>query len=182
MIFNTLSITVAQRTREFATLRTVGASRRQVLGSVILEALVLGLLASIIGLFAGLGLAVGLNELFVALDLDLPQAETVFATRTIIVSLLVGTVVALVAGLSPAFRATRVPPIAAVREGSELPPSTLSRFAPYIAIGTIVLAVLSRSRTQCWRPTWPPATASPCSASARSSRCSSAWPCSRRAS
>ena len=145
VIFNTLSITVAQRTREFATLRTVGASRRQVLGSVILEALVIGLLASIIGLFAGLGLAVGLNELFIALNLDLPQTETVFATRTIVVSLLVGTVVTLVAGLSPALRATRVPPIAAVREGAELPRSALSRFAPYIAVATILLAVLALS-------------------------------------
>ena len=145
VIFNTLSITVAQRTREFATLRTVGASRRQVLGSVILEALVIGLLASIIGLFAGLGLAVGLNELFIALNLDLPQTDTVFATRTIVVSLLVGTVVTLVAGLSPALRATRVPPIAAVREGAELPRSALSRFAPYIAVATILLAVLALS-------------------------------------
>ena len=145
VIFNTLSITVAQRTREFATLRTVGASRRQVLGSVILEALVIGLLASIIGLFAGLGLAVGLNELFIALNLDLPQTETVFATRTIVVSLLVGTVVTLVAGLSPALRATRVPPIAAVREGAELPRSALSRFAPYLAVATILLAVLALS-------------------------------------
>ena len=145
VIFNTLSITVAQRTREFATLRTVGASRRQVLGSVILEALVIGLLASVVGLFAGLGLAVGLNELFVALNLDLPQTETVFATRTIIVSLLVGTVITLVAGLSPALRATRVPPIAAVREGAQLPRSALSRFAPYIAVGTVVLAVLALS-------------------------------------
>jgi putative ABC transport system permease protein len=145
VIFNTLSITVAQRTREFATLRTVGASRRQVLGSVILEALVIGLLASIIGLFAGLGLAVGLNELFIALNLDLPQTETVFATRTIVVSLLVGTVITLVAGLSPAFRATRVPPIAAVREGAQLPRSALSRFAPYIAVATIVVAVLALS-------------------------------------
>ena len=145
VIFNTLSITVVQRTREFATLRTVGASRRQVLGSVILEALVIGLLASIIGLFAGLGLAVGLNELFVALNLDLPQTETVFATRTIVVSLLVGTGITLVAGLSPALRATRVPPIAAVREGAKLPRSALSRFAPYIAIGTIVVAVLALS-------------------------------------
>ena len=121
VIFNTLSITVAQRTREFATLRTLGASRRQVLRSVILEALVIGLGASIIGLFAGLGLAVGLNELFKALNLDLPQTETVFATRTIVVSLLVGTLVTLVAGLFPAIRATRVPPIAAVREGATLP-------------------------------------------------------------
>ena len=121
VIFNTLSITVAQRTREFATLRTIGASRRQVLGSVVAEALVIGLLASVIGLFSGLGLAVGLNELFVALNLDLPQTETVFATRTIVVSLLVGTLVTLVAGLSPAFRATRVPPIAAVRGARSCP-------------------------------------------------------------
>ena len=145
VIFNTLSITVAQRTREFATLRTVGASRRQVLGSVIVEALVIGLLASVIGLFAGLGLAVGLNKLFVALNLDLPQTETVFATRTIVVSLLVGTGITLIAGLSPALRATRVPPIAAVREGATLPRSALSRFAPYIAIGTVLLAVLALS-------------------------------------
>jgi putative ABC transport system permease protein len=145
VIFNTLSITVAQRTREFATLRTVGASRRQVLGSVILEALVIGLLASIIGLLAGLGLAVGLNELFIALNLDLPQTETVFATRTIVVSLLVGTLVTLVAGLSPALRATRVPPIAAVREGATLPRSALARFSPYIAAATVLLAVLALS-------------------------------------
>jgi putative ABC transport system permease protein len=143
VIFNTLSITVAQRTREFATLRTVGASRRQVLGSVILEALVIGLLASVIGLFAGLGLAVGLNELFIALNLDLPQTDTVFATRTIVVSLLVGTVITLIAGLSPALRATRVPPIAAVREGATLPRSALSRFVPYIAVATVALSVLA---------------------------------------
>jgi putative ABC transport system permease protein len=143
VIFNTLSITVAQRTREFATLRTVGATRRQVLGSVIVEALVIGLLASVIGLFAGLGLAVGLNKLFVALDAELPQTDTVFATRTIVVSLLVGTLITLIAGLSPAFRATRVPPIAAVREGAKLPRSALSRYAPYIAVATVVVAVLA---------------------------------------
>jgi putative ABC transport system permease protein len=145
VIFNTLSITVAQRTREFATLRTIGASRRQVLTSVIVEALVIGLLASLIGLFAGLGLAVGLNELFIALNLDLPQTDTVFATRTIVVSLLVGTVVTLLAGLSPALRATRVPPIAAVREGATLPRSALSRFAPYIAVATVLVAVFTLS-------------------------------------
>jgi putative ABC transport system permease protein len=145
VIFNTLSITVVQRTREFATLRTVGASRRQVLGSVILEALVIGLLASVIGLFAGLGLAVGLNELFIALNLDLPQTETVFATRTIVVSLLVGTVITLIAGLLPALRATRVPPIAAVREGAKLPRSAFARFAPYITAATVLLAVLALS-------------------------------------
>ena len=145
VIFNTLSITVAQRTREFATLRTIGASRRQVLTSVIIEALVIGLVASVIGLFAGLGLAVGLNQLFIALNAELPQTDTVFATRTIVVSILVGTLVTLFAGLSPAFRATRVPPIAAVREGATLPRSAMSRFSPYIAAVTILVAVLTLS-------------------------------------
>ena len=143
VIFNTLSITVAQRTREFATLRTLGASRRQVLRSVILEALVIGLGASIVGLFSGLGLAVGLNELFKALNLDLPQTETVFATRTIVVSLTVGTLVTLVAGLFPAIRATRVPPIAAVREGATLPRGRFARTTPYIASLVVGLAVLA---------------------------------------
>jgi putative ABC transport system permease protein len=143
VIFNTLSITVAQRMREFATLRTLGASRRQVLRSVILEAFVIGLSASIVGLFGGLGLAVGLNELFKALNLDLPQTQTVFATRTIVVSLLVGTLVTLAAGLLPAVRATRVPPIAAVREGATLPRGRFARFTPYVAAVTVVLAVLA---------------------------------------
>jgi putative ABC transport system permease protein len=145
VIFNTLSITVAQRTRELATLRTIGASRRQVLTSVIVEAFVIGLGASIVGLFSGLGLAVGLNELFKALNLDLPQTQTVFATRTIVVSLLVGTLVTVFAGLFPALRATRVPPIAAVREGATLPRGRLARFTPYIAAVIVVLAVLALS-------------------------------------
>jgi putative ABC transport system permease protein len=145
VIFNTLSITVAQRTREFATLRTIGASRRQILTSVVLEALAVGFTASVIGLFAGLGLAVGLTELFKALNLELPQTETVFATRTIVVSLLVGTLVTLVAGLFPAMRATRVPPIAAVREGATLPRGRFARFTPYIGAAVVALAVLSLS-------------------------------------
>ena len=143
VIFNTLSITVAQRMREFATLRTLGASRRQVLRSVILEALVIGFSASLVGLFCGLGLAVGLNALFKALNLELPQTDTVFATRTIVVSLLVGTLVTLLAGLFPAIRATRVPPIAAVREGATMPPGRFARFTPFIASAIVALAVLS---------------------------------------
>ena len=145
VIFNTLSITVAQRTREFATLRTIGASRRQILTSVIVEALVIGSTASVIGLFSGLGLAVGLSELFKLFNLELPQANTVFATRTIIVSLLVGTLVTLAAGLFPALRATRVPPIAAVREGATLPRGRLAPFAPYIASVIVGVAVLALS-------------------------------------
>jgi putative ABC transport system permease protein len=141
VIFNTLSITVGQRVREFATLRTIGASRRQVRGSVILEALVIGAVASVAGLFLGLGLAEGLSAIFVALGADIPQAGIVFAPRTILVSLLAGILITLVAGLVPAMRATRVPPIAAVREGATLPPSRLSRFTPYLSSITALAGI-----------------------------------------
>ncbi len=141
VIANTLSITIAQRTRELATLRTLGATRRQVLGSVLVEAFAIGALASAAGLFLGLALAKGLNAAFVKLGIDLPQAGTVFATRTIVVSLLVGTGVTVLAALRPAMRATRVPPIAAVREGAILPESRFARFGPHAALATISAAV-----------------------------------------
>ena len=134
VIANTLSITVAQRTREFATLRALGASSRQVRRAVVLEGLVTGLVASAIGLVVGLGLAKGLEALFRADGVRLPLTSLVFTTRTVIVSLVVGTVVTVVASLWPAVRATRVPPIAAVREGSVLPPSRLARFGPAVAL------------------------------------------------
>jgi putative ABC transport system permease protein len=142
VIFNTLSITVAQRTREFATLRTIGGARRQVLWSVLIEAFVIGLIASIVGLFAGLGLAAGLNALFKALNADLPTQGLVFAPRTVVVSLLIGVLVTLAAGIFPALRATRVPPIAAVREGFTLPPGRFARYSPYIALVVIGIAVV----------------------------------------
>jgi putative ABC transport system permease protein len=141
VIANTLSITIAQRTRELATLRTLGADRRQVLMSVLLEALVIGLVASVSGLFLGLGLAKGLNALFVNFGIDLPQAGTVFATRTIVVALAVGILVTLLAALRPAIRATRVPPISAVREGAVLPVSRFARFSVHTALLTIGGAV-----------------------------------------
>ena len=98
VIFNTFSITVAQRTREFATLRTIGASRRQVLGSVILESLVIGLLASLVGLGLGVLLAEGIKALFGSFGIELPSADRVFATRTVVVSLLVGVGITLARG------------------------------------------------------------------------------------
>jgi putative ABC transport system permease protein len=141
VIANTLGITIAQRTRELATLRTLGATRRQVLGSVLVEALVIGALASISGLFLGLALAKGLNSLFVSFGIDLPQAGTVFATRTIVVALVVGILVTLLAATRPAIRATRVPPISAVREGAVLPVSRFARFSAHTAIFVIGGAV-----------------------------------------
>ncbi len=146
VIFNTFSITVAQRTREFATLRTIGASRRQVLGSVILESLVIGFLASIVGLILGLLLAEGIEALFSSLGVDLPSADRVFATRTIVVSLIVGMGITLLAGLFPAIRATRVPPIAAVREGATLPQSRFARFTPWFAALIVLLSLVLLAR------------------------------------
>src|SRR6185503_19133452 len=131
-------ITVAQRTREFATLRTLGASRRQVLRSVIVETLAIGVVASIAGLGLGLGLARGLSALFGALGLGLPQAGTVVEPRTVIASLAVGTLSTVVAGLVPAIRATRIAPINAVREGAAAPQSRLGRRAPVISAALLV--------------------------------------------
>jgi putative ABC transport system permease protein len=142
VIANTLSITIAQRVREFATLRTIGGSRRQVLRTVMLEALVVGLTASILGLFLGLGIAKGLNALFAAIGLEFPKNSMVLATRTIVVSIVVGVVVTLLASLRPAIKATRVPPIAAVREGATLPVSRLSRFGPVASIVILSVGVL----------------------------------------
>jgi putative ABC transport system permease protein len=139
VIANSLSITIAQRTREFATLRTLGASRTQVLRSVVLEALVMGILASVVGLFAGLALAKGLFSLFDAVGFTLPNNGLTLETRTVIVALLVGIVVTLLASLRPALRATRVPPIAAVREGATLPESRWARFRLPAAIVVTVL-------------------------------------------
>ena len=139
VIFNSLSITIAQRTRELATLRTLGASRRQVRFSVIVEALVMGTLASIVGLFLGLALATGLFNLFDAVGFTLPNSGLIFSTRTIIVSLLLGISVTLIASILPAFKATRVPPIAAVREGATIAPGRFARFrSPFAAVVTLL--------------------------------------------
>ncbi len=145
VIFNTLSITVAQRTREFATLRTLGASRKQVLRSVQVEGLVIGLLASLVGLALGIVVAKGMNALFVAIGVDLPNAGTVVEPRTIIVSLLLGTIITLLSSVLPARRATRVPPIAAVREGSELPQTRAQKHSTKVALGVIGASVAAMS-------------------------------------
>jgi putative ABC transport system permease protein len=128
VIANSLSITIAQRTRELATLRTLGASRRQVMTSIMVEALVMGTLASVAGILLGLGLGTGLFKLFDAVGFTLPNNGLVLHTRTVVVGLIVGVGVTLIASLRPALRSTRVPPIAAVREGATLPESRFARF------------------------------------------------------
>jgi putative ABC transport system permease protein len=120
LIFNAFSITVAQRIRELGMLRTLGATRGQILGGMISEAVIIGLLGAILGVAAGIGFAGALNAMFKGFGIDLPNTGTVIETRTIIVSLLVGLLVTLAAALSPALRATRVSPMAALLE-AELP-------------------------------------------------------------
>ncbi len=116
VISNTFSITVAQRTKETAMLRAIGASRRQVARATRLEALVTGVVASAAGVVVGVGAAVGLRALLAAFDLDLPDGGLVVTPGIVMVCMAVGTVVTLVAAIVPARRAARVAPIAAMRD------------------------------------------------------------------
>ena len=116
LIFNTFAVTVAQRSREFALLRTLGASRRQVLSSVFVETLVIGVVASVLGILGGLVIAPGLRSLLASAGIELPSTSTVIEPRTIIVGLAVGVIATLVSGLVPARRATQVEPVEAMRD------------------------------------------------------------------
>ena len=116
LIFNTFSITVAQRTREFAMLRTLGASARQVLGTVLLEAVLIGLFASVLGILGGIGFVELITALFSSLGFELPSAGLVIGTATIIVPLLIGLIATTLSSAVPALRATRVAPLEALRE------------------------------------------------------------------
>lgn len=116
MIFNSFSITVAQRTRENGLLRALGATRRQILRSVLLEALAIGVVASVVGLAAGVAVAVGLKALLGALGIDIPTGGIVFSGRTAIVALVLGIGVTVVAALSPARKAGKISPIAAMQD------------------------------------------------------------------
>ena len=129
IIFNMFSITVAQRIREIAMLRTLGASRKQVLTSVLLEALTTGLIGTVIGIFAGLLIALGINALFDAVGFGLPSTSPSLATTGVVLGLVVGLGVTLVSALIPAIRATKIPPMAGLREGATLPRSA-SRATP----------------------------------------------------
>jgi putative ABC transport system permease protein len=117
-IFNTFTITVGQRTRELALLRVVGASRRQVFGSVLAEAALTGLVASLIGLGLGVTAALGLEALLKAFGVVLPSAPLVFKARTPVVAIAVGVLVTLLSALLPACRAVRIPPVAALADPS----------------------------------------------------------------
>ncbi len=144
-IFNTFSITVGQRTRELALLRVVGASRRQVSRSVLGEAVIVGVVSSVIGTGLGVLAAVGLEDLLSAFGFTLPSGPLVFEARTVVVALVVGVGVTVVSAISPARRAVRIPPIAAITDrqgGSEASGRhRLARGAAVALAGGALLAV-----------------------------------------
>jgi putative ABC transport system permease protein len=144
-ILNTFSIIVGQRTRELALLRIVGASRRQVFRSVLLEAAIVGLVSSLIGLGLGVLAALGLEALLSGFGVTLPSGPLAFEARTVIVCLVVGVGVTLVSAISPARRAVRIAPVAAVSEQqTEVEISLRRRFSWGIGItlaGVIALAI-----------------------------------------
>jgi putative ABC transport system permease protein len=144
IIFNTFSITVAQRTREFGLLRTLGATRGQIVRSVVAEGAMLGFGGALVGLGLGFVLAPGLDQLFKAFGADLPDSGTVVELRTVWVSLLAGTGVTVLAGLLPALRAARVTPIAAMREGVALERPHRSPRRRRIVFALIVVYLLVR--------------------------------------
>jgi putative ABC transport system permease protein len=139
IILNTFAITVAQRTRENGLLRALGASKRQVLGSVIIEAVTVGIIASLIGLAAGIAVAAGLKALLGLFGFTLPGGSLVVSSSTVVISLLVGIGVTVVAAISPARKAAKVPPVAAMQEATV--GSTGYGSKQRVIVGSVILAL-----------------------------------------
>jgi putative ABC transport system permease protein len=153
-IYNTFAIVVAQRTRDSALLRALGASRRQVLASVVVEALAVGIVASALGLVAGVGLAEGLSALISGLDI--PRSSLVIEPASAAVAFAVGLVVTLLASVVPAVKASRVRPLAAMREVA-VDRSGASRWRAVLGLlvtgGGAVLTVVAATGADSLAPT-----------------------------
>ncbi|MFI0524654.1 MAG: ABC transporter permease [Ilumatobacteraceae bacterium] len=144
VIYNVFSITAAQRQRENALLRALGANRRQITWSMMIEALVIGLFGSGVGLLGGVGLAAGIKRLLDAFDYVIPARGLAIEPRTVVVTLLAGTLASLLAALGPAIGAGRVPPVAAMsaavleRVGSVRRRVVWAVISAVIGVGSIV--------------------------------------------
>jgi putative ABC transport system permease protein len=145
IIYNTFSIVVAQRSKEMALLRALGASRKQVRRSVLVEALVVGVAASAAGIVAGVGMAAGLKAMFDAVGIDIPATGTVLTTQTIVISALTGTILTVVSSVMPARKAAKVAPVAALRDLAvdDASRSRLRTIAGTIATAASVAALLA---------------------------------------
>jgi putative ABC transport system permease protein len=115
VIYNVFSISAAQRQRENALLRAIGASRKQITRAMLIEATVVGLLGSIIGLVAGIGLSAGLSALLRAVNIDIPSGGLVLSQNTVTSTIIIGLIVTVLSAILPARRAGKVPPLAAMR-------------------------------------------------------------------
>jgi putative ABC transport system permease protein len=137
VIWNTFSVLVAQRRREVGLLRAVGATRRQVIGGLMVEAGMIGLISSGIGLAAGVGLAVGIRGLLKGIGIEVPTTSAAIETRTVIAALLVGVLVTMVAAVVPAWAAAHVAPVEALREASPATGdiSTARRITGWLLLG-----------------------------------------------
>ncbi len=143
IIANTFAMLVGQRARELALLRAVGASRGQVVRSVLAEGIAVGVVGSVVGLGVGIGIAIGMKSVFSGIGIDIPAAGVIVAARTVIVALLLGIVVTSLAALFPAMRASRVPPVAAMSETYSIPTKGLrQRGAIGLAFAVAGLATL----------------------------------------
>lgn len=138
VIYNTFSLIIAQRTRELALLRALGAARAQVVLGVLVEALAVGVLAATFGLGAGLVFATGVSRLLDSLGFLPTNSELVIEPRSFIPAFVIGVVATLTAGLFPAIKASRIPPVAAMREHL-VEPRAYSRWR--VAVGTLTTAV-----------------------------------------
>jgi putative ABC transport system permease protein len=138
IIFNTFSIVVAQRAREMALLRAIGASQRQVTTSIIVEALVVGVLASLLGLAAGIGISIVLKAALSSFGFDIPSTGIVISTTAVVTSLVLGTGVTVMSAVVPAVKGARVPPIAALRDITVDRPASVVRRA---VIGAVILVL-----------------------------------------
>ncbi|NBP41912.1 MAG: FtsX-like permease family protein, partial [Actinobacteria bacterium] len=136
VIYNVFSITAAQRQRESALLRAIGASRRQVTISLLVEAFIVGLIGSVIGFVAGIGLSRALSVLLNAIGLEIPTAGLTIATDAITRTVLIGTIITILSAILPALRSGRVPPLAAMRETAL---DTVQKLTRRIAIGLVLI-------------------------------------------
>lgn len=135
VIYNVFSITAAQRQRESALLRAIGASRRQVTNSLITEAVIVGLIGSILGFIAGIGISKALSALLNAIGLEIPTTGLTIDPSAIVRTVLIGTVITTLSAILPALRSGRVPPLAAMRETAL---DVVTRLTRRVIIGAVL--------------------------------------------